>query len=175
MTEINVRWTMENIWEFVKFNSFRKNRTIKITFVLLICCYGLILGLCLASFIVLNNLAMLVVAAALTLLVAGYAFVFYRMLKKYAKRFYEANGDDENTNVRFSDELILVLKNGEPIGQLSWSAVGGIYFNDEKGAAYIMTRENALGLAEYSQIVSGTKEELKKLLEAKDAELSKKA
>lgn len=175
MTEIIVKWTKENIWEFVKFNSFRRNKTIKVTFIALTCCFGLILGICLASFFALGNFAMLIAAIVLTVLVAGYVLVFYRMLKGYAKKIYAANSNEEDTTVRFSDELILVLKNNVPIGKLSWQNLSAIYFNDEKNAVYIMTKENALLLIEYCNIIEGSKEELKSLLEAKDAELSKKA
>lgn len=175
MTEISVKWTKENIWEFVKFNSFRRNKTVKVTFIALTCCFGLILGVCLASFFAMDNFTMLIAAIVLTVLVAGYVFAFYRMLKGYAKKIYAANSNEENTTVRFSDELILVLKNDVPIGKLSWQNLSAIYFNDEKNAAYIMTKESALLLIEYTNITEGTKEELKTLLEAKDAELSKKA
>ena len=175
MTEISVKWTKENIWEFVKFNSFRRNKTVKVTFIALTCCFGLILGVCLASFFAMDNFTMLIAAIVLTVLVAGYVFAFYRMLMGYAKKIYAANSNEENTTVRFSDELILVLKNDVPIGKLSWQNLSAIYFNDEKNAAYIMTKESALLLIEYTNITEGTKEELKTLLEAKDAELSKKA
>lgn len=174
MTEIDVKWTKENVWEFVKFNSFRRSRGVTLTFIAFICCYGLLLGLCLAGFFVIQNYFMLICAIVLTLFVAGYALVFYRMLKKYAAKLLEANSDEEARTVRFDEEQILVLKSGEPIGKLSWSNIGNIYFNDEKGAAYIMTKENALLLIEYANIREGSKEELKKLLEGKNAELSKK-
>lgn len=175
MTEIKVKWTKENVWEFVKFNSLRRNKTVKVTFIALTCCFGLILGVCLTSFFALNNFTMLIAAIVLTVLVAGYVFMFYRMLKGYAKKIYAANSNDEDTTVRITDELILVLKNNVPVGKLSWQNLSAIYFNDEKDAAYIMTKESALLLVEYTNIIEGTKEELKKLLEAKDAELSKKA
>lgn len=175
MTEINVEWNEENVRAFVEYSTFSKTKGVKIIFAVFAVCYALLTAGCLTAFFMLGESLMLVAAIVLTAIVAGYGVMLLFLLKKYTKQILSANGGDETNTVTLTDELIIVSRNDVPVGKLEWSGVDSVSFNDKRGAAYIMTKTNALLLLEYKNITGGTKEELKTLLEKKNAELSKKA
>ncbi len=171
MIQAEIKWTRENLWEFVKYTALKRSKMITAFFIAFLLCFISISAVCFTMYFTIGSIYALAAAVLLLIMGVGYLVLLRFILKRSAAKLLESGGED--TIACFSKDCILVLdKEGTPTGKLSWDNVDKIYFNDKAGAAYIMTKENAMLLTEYSNIKSGSESELKKLLREKDGELS---
>lgn len=173
MINADIKWTKENVWNFVKYNTFMKTKAQKIVLISYFVCFLVILTAGILSFCITQELTMLLISGAALILLVAYLFIFVFMMKNMAKKILAANQDDTQSSVQLDEEQIVVYNSGTPVGKIDWEKIGEI--DVTKSAAYVMTKENALMLLEYSFITEGTKDELVELLVKKNAELSKKA
>lgn len=172
MVDFNVEWNKENVWDFVKFNTLYRGRKQRFLIYSYAVCFIVVLAAGIVAFAVTKEMMLLFIALAALLIFAAYFFVFMGMMKSFAKKILAENASDKTT-VSVTDLDIVVYDNGTPVGKVDWSSITQISVN--KNAVYLITKENALLLLEYSSITSGTREEFDRIIEEKNAELSKKA
>lgn len=158
MIELTMDWTKENVWDFVVYNSFIKNSKSKLLITAYVVCLVLIVAAGITAFAIMQDLFVLLMTGIVLLMLIAFWFVFFLTLRTYSKQILEANKSEKASVCRLDDDCISILRDGKIVGFLKWDMIDTADFG--KNAAYLMTKESALLIAEYGKITSGTKEEL---------------
>lgn len=174
MVEVKLEWNKDNLKEYIKFSSFN-NKPVKIALPVFAACYAAMLVVCILMAVKFGYWIMLGAALMITFFALIFAAITFFSFKGYVKNAIKANSDSDINNILICTDALLLLKDDEPIGTIDYRNINEISFNEKAETAYIITNKNAVIILEYKNIVLGTKEELKKILEEKQSELSKKA
>lgn len=173
MVEVKLQWNESNLKEYVKYTSFTQNTLSKAALIVFSICYVMIFAFCMIMAFAFNYYFMIGVALILTLLVGIFAVFMVLWLKSYIKNALKANSESDINNVLVCTDALLLLNEDEPLGKIDYENVKEIVFNEKNGASYIITKGDAVLILENKNIMLGTCEELKKILEEKKSELSK--
>lgn len=174
MVDIKTGWTENNLREYVKYTVFLRNKFSMIALISFAVLGAVIIALCLTIFFVFDYILALVFAGIIVLFAIGFAAFLKLNINSCSKRVLKANEESDLNRVMISEDDIIVFNDDEPIGRISWSKMADIYFNEKVQAAYLTTEKNAALILECSNILSGTADEFKEIIEKKRYELSKK-
>lgn len=172
MVDFKVDWNKRNVWDFVKYSTLFRTKMQRIMFITYFVCCAVVLVMGIVAYIATKELYMLIIALAVLVIFLIYSGAVFLMMKSFAKKILKENEGGETT-VSITDLDIMVYEKGEFIGKVDWSSVSQI--SVVKDAVYIITKENALLLLEYSNIIHGERAEFDRIIGEKNAELSKKA
>lgn len=175
MVEIKTEWTKENIDNFVKYSVLGKSPYQKITFIVLIAFFALLFIFCLTLFIISHEFMMLIGSIVLAATAGIFTLIFVLMLKQYAKRLMTLNADSKINAAMIDNEKIVIIENDNPIGKIIWENISEIEQDKKHNAAYIITKESAMMILEYENIIFGSTDELEHIFGEVDGKLSKKA
>lgn len=140
MIESVLKYTSENVGEFVKYTIFRKNKSSGIYMI----CY---------------------LAAMVLFAVAGVVLAVAFALKKYTNEIFGINSKNEYDAIEITAGSI-VLKNGGAAKAIAdWTAVASVDFY--KSSAYIVTHDGYLFIINESDIKEGSLDELRQITEEK--------
>ena len=174
MVDIKTEWTENNLREYVKYTVFLRNKLSMIALISFAVLGAIIIALCLTIFFVFDYILALVFAGIIVLFAIGFAAFLKFNINICSKRVLKANTESDLNRVMISENDIIVFNDDELIGTISWNKMADIYFNEKVQAAYLTTERNAALILECSNILSGTADELKEIIEKKRYELSKK-
>lgn len=173
MTEINITWSMENIWDFVKYTIITKTKQQKFFFLAIIICFAFILTSSIISAVTTQNTFMILLSVIVFAIAAGYFIIYYFIMKNYAKKIYNANKNSPETSIVLTDDNIVICQERQPVGVIGWNDIKDISNNVKKATYYLTTEQNALLLLEEKNIVTGDKFSLMKIIEDKKNELER--
>lgn len=140
MIESVLKYTSENVGEFVKYTIFRKNKSSGIYMI----CY---------------------LAAMVLFAVAGVVLAVAFALKKYTNEIFGINSKNEYDAIEITAGSI-VLKNGGAAKAIAdWTAVASVDFY--KSSAYIVTHDGYLFIINESDIKEGSLDELRQIADEK--------
>lgn len=160
-----LKYTSENVGEFVKYNIFGKNKASKVYVI----CYLIAMGLIAAVGIVLAFVTQMwwfIFATVICgLLIAATALVLSATLKKYTKEILDVNSKNGYDGIEITASSI-VLKNGGAAKAIAdWTAVASVDFN--KSSAYIVTHDGYLFIINEKDINEGSLDELRRIADEK--------
>lgn len=173
MVEVKIEWSEKSLKEYCKFNIFRKTKRTLIAIVTLVLIYILILTACIVLFAAFNFSQGLILAAMITVFWGAGALFLRSIMNSMVQKAMEDNKDNPAESVVLGEHSILVCRDGNPVGEIRWEKITGVYFNDKAEAVYLNTKEGAVLMLEKKNIVSGSMEELSKIAKEKQRELTK--
>ena len=162
MIESELKYTKENVSEFVKYTIFRKNKSSGIYMICYLAAMVLIAvaGVVLAAVTQMWMFLLAVVVCLLLIAAAMLAVAF--ALKKYTNEIFGINSKNEYDAIEITAGSI-VLKNGG--AAKDWTAVASVDFY--KSSAYIVTHDGYLFIINESDIKEGSLDELRQIAEEK--------
>lgn len=175
MVDIKTDWNEQNIKEYVRYTVFLRNKVSKTAVTALAVCSAVLFAFCITMFFIFGYIISLIFALMIVLITAIYVAFFAFATKNAAKHIQKTNAESELNRVMISEDDIIGFNDEEPLGTISWSKISDIYFDEKLQAAYLTSQRNAVLILECKNILYGTAEELKAIVEAKRNELSKKA
>ena len=152
MIDSELKYTSENVSEFVKYNIFGKNKASKVYVI----CYLVAMGLIAAVGVVLAVVTQLWWFIFATV-ICGLLIVATVLIDINSKNGYDA------IEITASG---IVLKNGGAAKAIAdWTAVASVDFN--KSSAYIVTHDGYLFIINENDIKEGTLDELRQIADEK--------
>lgn len=173
MVEVKIEWNEKSLKEYCKFNIFGKTKRTLIAIMTLVLIYAVILTGCIMLFFAFNFSQGLILAAMLTVFWGAGALFLRSVMNSTVKKAMEENKDNPAQSVILGEHSVLVCQDGDPIGEIRWDKITGVYLNDKAEAVYINTKNDAVLILEKKNIVSGSMEELSKIAKEKQRELTK--
>ena len=159
MIESELKYTQENVGEFVKYTIFRKNKS---SGIYMICYLAAMVLIAVAGVVlaVVTQMWMFLLAVVVCLLLAV-AFA----LKKYTNEIFGINSKNEYDAIEITAGSI-VLKNGGAAKAIAdWTAVASVDFY--KSSAYIVTHDGYLFIVDENTVREGSLDELRQIAEEK--------
>lgn len=165
MIDSELKYTSENVSEFVKYNIFGRNKASKVYVI----CYLVAMGLIAAVGVVLAVVTQLwwfIFATVICgLLIVATVLILSATLKKYTKEIFDINSKNGYDAIEITASGI-VLKNGGAAKAIAdWTAVASVDFN--KSSAYIVTHDGYLFIINENDIKEGTLDELRQIADEK--------
>lgn len=165
MIESELKYTRENVGEFVKYTIFRKNKS---SGIYMICYLAAMVLFAVAGvvFAAVTQMWWFIFATVIcTLLIVATGLVLSVTLKKYTKEIFDINSKNEYDAIEITAGSI-VLKNGGAAKAIAdWTAVASVDFN--KSNAYIVTHDGYLFIINESDIKEGSLDELRQIADEK--------
>ena len=175
MIKIKLDWNKENVGEFVRYSTAPKSKSHVFLTVAFYVVIAIIIALCIVMYAMTGEW-LAIVGAGVSVIVAIVYNVGFRMVKKnLTNNILDLNLKTGFESVEVDYEKIVIHDSLGPLGKISWSNVTKIEKNNECGAVYITTCDNAMILIEYKNITEGTREELDGIFEGMNEKLSKDA
>ena len=164
MIESELKYTQENVGEFVKYTIFRKNKSSGIYMICYLAAMVLIAvaGVVLAAVTQMWMFLLAVVVCLLLIAAAMLAVAF--ALKKYTNEIFGINSKNEYDAIEITAGSI-VLKNGGAKAIADWTAVASVDFY--KSSAYIVTHDGYLFIVDENTVRKGSLDELRQIAEEK--------
>ena len=165
MIESELKYTKENVSEFVKYTIFRKNKSSGIYMICYLAAMVLIAvaGVVLAAVTQMWMFLLAVVVCLLLIAAAMLAVAF--ALKKYTNEIFGINSKNKYDAIEITAGSI-VLKNGGAAKAIAdWTAVASVVFY--KSSAYIVTHDGYLFIIDENTVREGSLDELRQIAEEK--------
>lgn len=165
MIESVLKYTSENVGEFVKYNIFGKSKASKVYVI----CYLVAMALIGAVGIVLATVTQMwwfIFATVIcTLLIVATGLVLSATLKKYTKEIFDINSKNGYDAIEITASSIVLKNSGAAKAVAEWTAVASVDFN--KSSAYIVTHDGYLFIINESDIKEGSLDELRQIADEK--------
>lgn len=170
MTEFKLDKQRECIDEYIKISIFGQGKTHKIMIITLSACLFALAVFGVIAYVITNEWIMLLITALAVIMAVVYPIVTRAILKSIAKKADEA---PETTEIiaAVSENDILFIKNGIPIGGIDWGKIKEI--TEGKTGFFLITEDGSLLILAKSSVVSGTYDEAVQVLCMKAGELKK--
>ena len=165
MIESVLKYTSENVGEFVKYNIFGKSKASKVYVICYLVAMALIGAVGIVLAIVTQMWWFIFATVICTLLIVATGLVLSVTLKKYTKEIFDINSKNGYDAIEITASSI-VLKNGGAAKAIAdWTAVASVDFY--KSSAYIVTHAGYLFIINESDIKEGSLDELRQIAEEK--------
>ena len=163
MIESVLKYTSENVGEFVKYNIFGKSKASKVYVICYLVAMALIGAVGIVLAIVTQMWWFIFATVICTLLIVATGLVLSVTLKKYTKEIFDSKNGYDAIEITASS---IVLKNsGAAKAVAEWTAVASVDFN--KSSVYIVTHDGYLFIINESDIKEGSLDELRQIADEK--------
>lgn len=165
MIESVLKYTSENVGEFVKYNIFGKSKASKVYVICYLVAMALIgtVGIVLA--IVTQMWWFIFATVICTLLIVATGLVLSVTLKKYTKEIFDINSKNGYDAIEITASSIVLKNSGAAKAVAEWTAVASVDFY--KSSAYIVTHDGYLFIINESDIKEGSLDELRQIADEK--------
>ena len=165
MIESVLKYTSENVGEFVKYNIFGKSKASKVYVICYLVAMALIgtVGIVLA--IVTQMWWFIFATVICTLLIVATGLVLSVTLKKYTKEIFDINSKNGYDAIEITASSIVLKNSGAAKAIADWTAVASVDFY--KSSAYIVTHDGYLFIINESDIKEGSLDELRQIADEK--------
>lgn len=165
MIESVLKYTSENVGEFVKYNIFGKSKASKVYVICYLVAMALIGAVGIVLAIVTQMWWFIFATVICTLLIVATGLVLSVTLKKYTKEIFDINSKNGYDTIEITASSI-VLKNSVAAKAVAeWTAVASVDFY--KSSAYIVTHDGYLFIINESDIKEGSLDELRQIADEK--------
>lgn len=165
MIESELKYTKENVSEFVKYTIFRKNKSSGIYMICYLAAMVIfaVAGVVLAAVTQMWMFLLAVVVCLLLIAAAMLAVAF--ALKKYTNEIFGINSKNGYDAIEITASSIVLKNSGAAKAVAEWTAVASVDFN--KSNAYIVTHDGYLFIINESDIKEGSLDELRQIADEK--------
>lgn len=165
MIESVLKYTSENVGEFVKYNIFGKSKASKVYVICYLVAMALIGAVGIVLAIVTQMWWFIIATVICALLIVATGLVISVTLKKYTKEIFDINSKNGYDAIEITASSIVLKNSGAAKAVAEWTAVASVDFN--KSSAYIVTHDGYLFIINESNIKEGSLEELRKIADEK--------
>lgn len=165
MIESVLKYTSENVGEFVKYNIFGKSKASRVYVICYLVAMALIgvVGIVLA--IVTQMWWFIFATVICTLLIVATGLVLSVTLKKYTKEIFDINSKNGYDAIEITASSIVLKNSGAAKAVAEWTAVASVDFY--KSSAYIVTHDGYLFIIDEKTVREGSLDELRQIAEEK--------
>ena len=165
MIESVLKYTSENVGEFVKYNIFGKSKASKVYVICYLVAMALIGAVGIVLAIVTQMWWFIFATIICTLLIVATGLVLSVTLKKYTKEIFDINSKNGYDAIEITVSSIVLKNSGAAKAVAEWTAVASVDFN--KSSAYIVTHDGYLFIINESDIKEGSLDELRQIADEK--------
>ena len=165
MIESVLKYTSENVGEFVKYNIFGKSKASKVYVICYLVAMALIGAVGIVLAIVTQMWWFIFATVICTLLIVATGLVLSVTLKKYTKEIFDINSKNGYDAIEITASSIVLKNSGAAKAVAEWTAVASVDFN--KSIAYIVTHDGYLFIINESDIKEGSLDELRQIADEK--------
>lgn len=165
MIESVLKYTSENVGEFVKYNIFGKSKASKVYVICYLVAMALIGAVGIVLAIVTQMWWFIFATVICTLLIVATGLVLSVTLKKYTKEIFDINSKNGYDAIEITVSSIVLKNSGVAKAVAEWTAVASVDFN--KSSAYIVTHDGYLFIINESDIKEGSLDELRQIADEK--------
>lgn len=165
MIESVLKYTSENVGEFVKYNIFGKSKASKVYVICYLVAMALIGAVGIVLAIVTQMWWFIFATVICTLLIVATGLVLSVTLKKYTKEIFDINSKNGYDAIEITASSIVLKNSGAAKAVAEWTAVAAVDFN--KSNAYIVTHDGYLFIINESDIKEGSLDELRQIADEK--------
>ncbi len=165
MIESVLKYTSENVGEFVKYNIFGKNKASKVYVICYLVAMALIAVIGVVLAIVTQMWWFIFATVICALLIVATGLVLSATLKKYTKEIFEINSKNGYDAIEITASSIVLKNSGSAKAIAEWTAVASVDFN--KSSAYIVTHDGYLFIINENDIKEGSLDELRQIADEK--------
>lgn len=165
MIESVLKYTSENVGEFVKYNIFGKSKASKVYVICYLVAMALIGAVGIVLAIVTQMWWFIFATVICTLLIVATGLVLSVTLKKYTKEIFDINSKNGYDAIEITASSIVLKNSGAAKAVAEWTAVASVDFN--KANAYIVTHDGYLFIINESDIKEGSLDELRQIADEK--------
>ena len=165
MIESVLKYTSENVGEFVKYNIFGKSKASRVYVICYLVAMALIgvVGIVLA--IVTQMWWFIFATVICTLLIVATGLVLSVTLKKYTKEIFDINSKNGYDAIEITASSIVLKNSGAAKAIADWTAVASVDFY--KSSAYIVTHDGYLFIIDEKTVREGSLDELRQIADEK--------
>lgn len=142
MIESVLKYTSENVGEFVKYNIFGKSKASKVYVICYLVAMALIGAVGIVLAIVTQMWWFIFATVICTLLIVATGLVLSVTLKKYTKEIFDINSKNGYDAIEITASSIVLKNSGAAKAIADWTAVASVDFY--KSSAYIVTHDGYL-------------------------------
>ena len=165
MIESVLKYTSENVGEFVKYNIFGKSKASKVYVICYLVAMALIGAVGIVLAIVTQMWWFIFATVICTLLIVATGLVLSVTLKKYTKEIFDINSKNGYDTIEITASSIVLKNSGAAKAVAEWTAVASVDFN--KSSVYIVTHDGYLFIINESDIKEGSLDELRQIADEK--------
>lgn len=165
MIESVLKYTSENVGEFVKYNIFGKSKASKVYVICYLVAMALIGAVGIVLAIVTQMWWFIFATVICTLLIVATGLVLSVTLKKYTKEIFDINSKNGYDAIEITASSIVLKNSGAAKAVAEWIAVASVDFN--KSNAYIVTHDGYLFIIDEKTVREGSLDELRQIAEEK--------
>ncbi len=165
MIESVLKYTSENVGEFVKYNIFGKSKASKVYVICYLVAMALIGAVGIVLAIVTQMWWFIFATVICTLLIVATGLVLSVTLKKYTKEIFDINSKNGYDAIEITASSIVLKNSGAAKAVAEWTAVASVDFN--KSSVYIVTHDGYLFIINESDIKEGSLDELRQIADEK--------
>lgn len=165
MIESVLKYTSENVGEFVKYNIFGKNKASKVYVISYLVAMALIAVIGVVLAIVTQMWWFIFATVICVMLIVATGLVLSATLKKYTKEIFEINSKNGYDAIEITASSIVLKNSGSAKAIAEWTAVASVDFN--KSSAYIVTHDGYLFIINENDIREGSLDELRQIADEK--------
>jgi hypothetical protein len=165
MIESVLKYTSENVGEFVKYNIFGKSKASKVYVICYLVAMALIGAVGIALAIVTQMWWFIFATVICTLLIVATGLVLSVTLKKYTKEIFDINSKNGYDAIEITASSIVLKNSGAAKAIADWTAVASVDFN--KSNAYIVTHDGYLFIIDENTVREGSLDELRQIADEK--------
>lgn len=165
MIESVLKYTSENVGEFVKYNIFGKSKASKVYVICYLVAMALIGAVGIVLAIVTQMWWFIFATVICTLLIVATGLVLSVTLKKYTKEIFDINSKNGYDTIEITASSIVLKNSGAAKAVAEWTAVASVDFY--KSRAYIVTHDGYLFIINESDIKEGSLDELRQIADEK--------
>ena len=165
MIESVLKYTSENVGEFVKYNIFGKSKASKVYVICYLVAMALIGAVGIVLAIVTQTWWFIFATVICTLLIVATGLVLSVTLKKYTKEIFDINSKNGYDAIEITASSIVLKNSGRAKAVAEWTAVPSVDCN--KSNAYIVTHDGYLFIINESDIKEGSLDELRQIADEK--------
>lgn len=165
MIESELKYTSENVGEFVKYNIFGKNKSSRIYVICYVIAMALIAVVGIVLAIVTEMWWFIFASIICFLLIVGTGIILSATLKKYTKEIFDINSKNGYDAIEITASSIVLKNNGAAKAIAEWNAVASVDFNNS--SVYIVTHDGYLFIINEKDIKEGSLDELRQITDEK--------
>lgn len=165
MIESVLKYTSENVGEFVKYNIFGKSKASKVYVICYLVAMALIGAVGIVLAIVTQMWLFIFATVICTLLIVATGLVLSVTLKKYTKEIFDINSKNGYDTIEITASSIVLKNSGAAKAIADWTAVASVDFY--KSSAYIVTHDGYLFIIDENTVREGSLDELRQIAEEK--------
>ncbi len=169
MTEFRFERRKENVTDYIKTTMFGSNFAHKFLIAALLTCLLAVAAAGIVMCITMNRPEMLFLTGAAIILTVAYPLFLHFLIKNLTKKLTTENPDEKGVTIAVSETEILLIRNNQPCGRISWEDITditegktGFFLTEKEGAAIILGKDS---------VCSGTYDEAVQILRMKKAAL----